>query len=84
MMSHIVKDIPPFAFIRKNSCVGDSDKLAEKFGVSKHEIAKLRYHFERKRSGILESYLPYSAEMSKQDNYLMQQKTFDIKPEIER
>lgn len=84
MKSHIVKDVPPFAFIRKNRCVGDYDKLAEKFGISKYEIAKLRYRFEKKRSGKLESYLPYSAEASNQGISLTQRKTLDIKSEIER
>ena len=84
MMSHIVKDVPPFTFICKNRCIGNSDKLAEKFAVSKNEIAKLRYRFEKKRSGILKSYLPYSAEKYKQSLSLAQQKTLDIKSEAER
>ncbi|MBQ8750832.1 MAG: hypothetical protein IJZ30_04270 [Alphaproteobacteria bacterium] len=60
MMTHVVKDIPPFAFIRNNCCIGTHEGLAKKFKISKNEILKLRDTFEKKRSGELDSYIPYS------------------------
>lgn len=56
MLSHIVKDVPPFAFIRCNRNVGYSEKLREKFDLSKEKIDNLRLAFENKRSGRLKKY----------------------------
>ena len=56
MLSHIVKDVPPFAFIRCNRNVGYSEKLREKFDLSKEKIGNLRIAFENKRSGRLKKY----------------------------
>ncbi|MBO7332809.1 MAG: hypothetical protein J6U64_04015 [Alphaproteobacteria bacterium] len=56
MLSHIVKDVPPFAFIRDNRNVGLSEKLCQKFDISNEQVEKLRILFENKRSMRLESY----------------------------
>jgi len=34
-------------FLRKNRCVEDCNKLTKKFDVSKSEITRLRYRFEK-------------------------------------
>ncbi len=56
MMTHVVKDVPPFAFIRNNQFVGDFERLIQKFKISKNEIIKLRNEFENKRSQKLKCY----------------------------
>lgn len=56
MLSHIVKDVPPFAFIRNNHNVGVCEKLRQKFNISNERVDELRHLFENKRSTRLTSY----------------------------
>lgn len=56
MMSHIVKDVPPFSFILKNKNVGHLERLVKKFNLSDEQIQTLVSQFSNKRSGRLRSY----------------------------
>lgn len=56
MMSHIVKDVPPFSFIRHNQNVGYCERLIDKFNVSKEQIHTMTSQFSAKRSGRLSCY----------------------------
>ena len=56
MAEHIVKDVPPFAFILKNKNVKNAKNLIEKFGCKESDIDSLREIFNSKRSGSLKVY----------------------------
>ena len=56
MLSHVVKDVAPFSFIRANKNVGNRDERVAIFDVTNDTITKLRCDFERKRSGKREIY----------------------------
>lgn len=56
MLSHVVKDVAPFCFIRANKNVGNRDERVAIFDVTNDTITKLRCDFERKRSGKREIY----------------------------
>ncbi|MBP5353067.1 MAG: hypothetical protein J6Y91_04810 [Alphaproteobacteria bacterium] len=56
MMTHVVKDVPPFAFILKNKNQGICNRLREKFDLSATEVQALQAQFEHKRSGKLGRY----------------------------
>lgn len=56
MLSHIVKDVPPFAFILNNKNVGNYERLMQKFNLSEEKIRSLQIRFFDKRSGRLKCY----------------------------
>lgn len=56
MLSHIVKDVPPFASIIANHNTGDCERLINKFNLSKTDIIQIKNKYTNKRSGRLKQY----------------------------
>jgi len=56
MMSHIVKDVPPFAFIRGNKNVGRCERLVNKFEMTDDKIRLIQSQFATKRSSRVDIY----------------------------
>ncbi len=56
MMSHIVKDVPPFAFILNNRNKGRCERLRQKFNQTDGQLQELAISFADKRSSRLKSY----------------------------
>lgn len=56
MMSHIVKDVPPLAFILGNANKGNHEEFIKKFNLSAEQILSLQRKFSDKRSGRLKCY----------------------------
>ena len=56
MMTHIVKDVPPFAYILGNKNLGYCEKLQKKFNISDNELKQLEDAFQHKISTRLKRY----------------------------
>ncbi|MBQ8481404.1 MAG: hypothetical protein IJ532_02580 [Alphaproteobacteria bacterium] len=56
MMSHIVKDVPPLAFILDNKNKGNYEKFIQKFNLSAKQVHSLQANFSDKKSDRLKCY----------------------------
>lgn len=56
MLSHIVKDIPPFAAVVANRNTGICNRLVSKFELDELSVSEIINKYQKKRSGCLKQY----------------------------